>query len=112
MFRSSIKINSITLLVAIGFTNLNTVFCSKKEKTIQPSLMPKTEAVYALGYLVPWHEIKVYSLIHGHITGIFKDLSNLCGQAIIAVTHDREFAAKSARIIEMHDGRILNGLLL
>lgn len=43
---------------------------------------------------------------------IFKDLSSRYGQTIIAVTHDREFASKSDRIIEMHDGRIVNGLLV
>lgn len=39
---------------------------------------------------------------------LFKALSKDRGQTIIAVTHDNDFAKKSDRTIEMHDGRIVN----
>ncbi len=38
---------------------------------------------------------------------ILKDLSQSKGQTIIAVTHDPDFAAKTDRTIEMHDGEIV-----
>lgn len=38
---------------------------------------------------------------------IFQELTHNYGQTIIAVTHDDDFAAKSDRIIEMIDGRII-----
>ncbi|GAB3242375.1 ABC transporter ATP-binding protein [Hymenobacter seoulensis] len=40
---------------------------------------------------------------------IFKELAETYRQALLIVTHDNEFAAKTHRIIEMEDGRILNG---
>jgi lipoprotein-releasing system ATP-binding protein len=39
---------------------------------------------------------------------IFKELTDVYHQSIIAVTHDEEFAAKSSRIIEMADGKIIH----
>jgi lipoprotein-releasing system ATP-binding protein len=39
---------------------------------------------------------------------IFKELTDVYNQSIIAVTHDEEFAAKSSRIIEMADGKIIH----
>lgn len=39
---------------------------------------------------------------------IFKELTDVYQQSIIAVTHDEEFAAKSSRIIEMADGKIIH----
>jgi len=41
---------------------------------------------------------------------IFKELAETYHQALLIVTHDNEFAAKTHRIIEMEDGRIRNGL--
>jgi len=41
------------------------------------------------------------------VFGIFRELSQEFGQAIIAVTHDEDFARKSDRIIEMRDGEVL-----
>lgn len=38
---------------------------------------------------------------------IFSELTKTYGQTIIAVTHDRDFARKSDRTIEMRDGMIL-----
>ena len=38
---------------------------------------------------------------------IFQELTHQYKQTIIAVTHDEEFAAKSDRIIEMSDGKII-----
>lgn len=38
---------------------------------------------------------------------IFKELSQVYGQSIVAVTHDDDFAKKSDRIVEMKDGRII-----
>ncbi len=43
------------------------------------------------------------------VFGIFRELASM-GQTIIAVTHDTDFAANSDRIIEMSDGRIVNGV--
>jgi lipoprotein-releasing system ATP-binding protein len=40
---------------------------------------------------------------------IFKELAETYHQALLIVTHDPEFAAKTHRIIEMEDGRIING---
>jgi lipoprotein-releasing system ATP-binding protein len=42
------------------------------------------------------------------VLDIFHDLS-LQGNTIVTVTHDPDFAAKSDRIIEMKDGRIVDG---
>ncbi|MDZ4756682.1 MAG: ABC transporter ATP-binding protein [Bacteroidota bacterium] len=42
-----------------------------------------------------------------NVFNILKELSQEFGQTIIAVTHDKEFADKTDRIIEMEDGRIL-----
>ena len=39
---------------------------------------------------------------------IFKTLAETYHQALLIVTHDPEFAAKTHRIIEMEDGRIIN----
>lgn len=39
---------------------------------------------------------------------IFKELSEEFGQSIIAVTHDKDFADRSDRIIEMEDGYIIS----
>src|SRR5688572_15011536 len=41
---------------------------------------------------------------------IFKELAESYHQALLIVTHDPEFAAKTHRIIEMDDGQISNGL--
>ena len=38
---------------------------------------------------------------------IFKELAETYHQALLIVTHDNEFAAKTHRIIEMEDGRIV-----
>lgn len=38
---------------------------------------------------------------------IFSELKHLYHQTIIAVTHDEEFAAKSDRVVEMSDGKIV-----
>lgn len=38
---------------------------------------------------------------------IFRQLAAERGQTIIAVTHDNEFAAKSDRVLEMSDGKLL-----
>lgn len=38
---------------------------------------------------------------------IFRDLSESRGLSLLVVTHDREFAAKTDRIIEMEDGKII-----
>ena len=37
---------------------------------------------------------------------LFDELSTNFNQTIIAVTHDKDFASKTNRIIEMEDGRI------
>lgn len=39
---------------------------------------------------------------------IFRELTSVYGQTIIAVTHDNEFARRSDRVIEMADGKIIN----
>lgn len=39
---------------------------------------------------------------------IFKQLASEFNQTMLIVTHDNEFAARTNRIIEMQDGRILN----
>lgn len=39
---------------------------------------------------------------------ILKDLTRSLHQTIISVTHDKEFAEKSDRVIEMSDGKIIN----
>ncbi len=36
----------------------------------------------------------------------FRELSSSYGQSLLVVTHDREFAARTDRVIEMADGRI------
>ncbi|GAB3298806.1 ABC transporter ATP-binding protein [Hymenobacter humi] len=41
---------------------------------------------------------------------IFKELAETYHQALLIVTHDTDFAAKTHRIIEMDDGQISNGL--
>ena len=41
------------------------------------------------------------------VFGIFRELSQEFNQAIIAVTHDEDFAAKSDRTIEMRDGEVI-----
>ncbi len=38
---------------------------------------------------------------------IFKELAEVYHQALLIVTHDNDFAAKTHRIIEMEDGRII-----
>jgi len=38
---------------------------------------------------------------------VFKELAETYHQALLIVTHDNEFAAKTHRIIEMEDGRIV-----
>lgn len=40
---------------------------------------------------------------------IFKELAEVYNQALLIVTHDNEFAAKTHRIIEMEDGKIIKG---
>jgi lipoprotein-releasing system ATP-binding protein len=39
---------------------------------------------------------------------IFKELADVYHQSLLIVTHDNEFAAKTNRIIEMEDGKIIN----
>jgi len=41
------------------------------------------------------------------VFGIFKQLAEEFNQTLLIVTHDQEFAAKTHRIIEMEDGRIV-----
>lgn len=41
------------------------------------------------------------------VFNIFKELSEVYNQSLLIVTHDNEFAAKTHRIIEMEDGRII-----
>ena len=38
---------------------------------------------------------------------IFKELAEVYHQSLLIVTHDNEFAARTHRIIEMEDGRII-----
>jgi lipoprotein-releasing system ATP-binding protein len=40
---------------------------------------------------------------------IFKELASTYKQTLLIVTHDNEFAANTQRIIEMEDGKIING---
>lgn len=40
---------------------------------------------------------------------IFKELAEVYNQSLLVVTHDNDFAAKTHRIIEMEDGKIING---
>lgn len=40
---------------------------------------------------------------------IFKELAHEFKQTLLIVTHDQEFAARTDRIIEMEDGRIIKG---
>lgn len=42
------------------------------------------------------------------VFGIFKELAEQYHQSLLIVTHDNEFAAKTHRIIEMEDGRIIS----
>ena len=42
------------------------------------------------------------------VFNIFEELSNEQGLSLLIVTHDKDFAAKTDRIIEMEDGKILN----
>lgn len=44
----------------------------------------------------------------GIVFDIFKELSSVYNQTIIAVTHDQDFAKQSDRTIEMADGRIIS----
>ncbi|MEO6302704.1 MAG: ABC transporter ATP-binding protein [Bacteroidia bacterium] len=41
------------------------------------------------------------------VFNIFKELAEVYHQALLIVTHDNEFAAKTHRIIEMEDGKII-----
>ncbi len=43
------------------------------------------------------------------VFGIFQELCQEFNQSLLIVTHDNDFAAKTDRIIEMEDGRIING---
>jgi lipoprotein-releasing system ATP-binding protein len=47
---------------------------------------------------------KVNSLL---VFDIFKKLTQQFNQTLLVVTHDQDFAAKTNRIIEMDDGRII-----
>jgi lipoprotein-releasing system ATP-binding protein len=38
---------------------------------------------------------------------VFKELAEVYNQTLLIVTHDNEFAAKTHRIIEMEDGKII-----
>jgi len=40
---------------------------------------------------------------------IFQELAEVYNQTLLIVTHDNEFAAATHRIIEMEDGKIING---
>jgi lipoprotein-releasing system ATP-binding protein len=40
---------------------------------------------------------------------IFRQLASERGQSLLVVTHDQDFASRTDRIIEMDDGRIING---
>ncbi|MBP6640839.1 MAG: ATP-binding cassette domain-containing protein, partial [Bacteroidia bacterium] len=44
----------------------------------------------------------------GIVFDIFKELSTVYNQTIIAVTHDLDFARQSDRTIEMSDGKIVS----
>jgi lipoprotein-releasing system ATP-binding protein len=41
------------------------------------------------------------------VFNIFKELAEVYNQSLLIVTHDNEFAARTKRIIEMEDGRII-----
>jgi lipoprotein-releasing system ATP-binding protein len=41
------------------------------------------------------------------VFNIFKELAEVYNQSLLIVTHDNEFAARTHRIIEMEDGRII-----
>ena len=45
-----------------------------------------------------------------NVFNIFKDLSKQQGLSLLVVTHDLDFAQKTDRIIEMGDGKIINGI--
>lgn len=40
---------------------------------------------------------------------IFKELAEVYNQSLLIVTHDNEFAARTHRIIEMEDGKVVGG---
>jgi len=42
------------------------------------------------------------------VFNIFQELAQVYHQSLLIVTHDNEFAARTNRIIEMEDGRIIN----
>jgi lipoprotein-releasing system ATP-binding protein len=42
------------------------------------------------------------------VFNIFQELAQVYNQSLLIVTHDNEFAARTNRIIEMEDGRIIN----
>lgn len=44
-----------------------------------------------------------------NVFNIFSDLSHSAKLSLLVVTHDLDFAKKTDRIIEMEDGRIING---
>ncbi len=44
-----------------------------------------------------------------NVFNIFKELSHSAKLSLLVVTHDLDFAKKTDRIIEMEDGRIING---
>jgi lipoprotein-releasing system ATP-binding protein len=41
------------------------------------------------------------------VFNIFKELTDVYNQTLLIVTHDNEFAARTQRIIEMEDGKII-----
>jgi lipoprotein-releasing system ATP-binding protein len=43
----------------------------------------------------------------GLVLEMFRELTRVKGQTLIAVTHDLDFAKSSDRIVEMQDGKIL-----
>lgn len=45
-----------------------------------------------------------------NVFNIFRDLSHNAKLSLLVVTHDLDFAQKTDRIIEMEDGRIINGV--
>lgn len=44
-----------------------------------------------------------------NVFNIFRDLTESANLSLLVVTHDLDFAEKTDRIIEMEDGRIING---
>jgi len=42
------------------------------------------------------------------VFGVFQELAEVYNQSLLIVTHDNEFAARTHRIIEMEDGRIIS----